>query len=324
MTQDHEQDEERALEELISSMHGADEPTITIEIEDAELSEPDGDSGQEVNGDDGEDDPEGDETPEDGEPEDGEEPEKPERSHLLTRKERRERQKRAREYNRQRLEQLEKLNAQLQQEQAAMMRRFNEVQLSVLDQEIAKLDDNYRHATYYYDQAIVHGDDNVKAEAERIKALLIVEKQRRLEAKQQLVQSVQAPVAPRVNQDVSQHFFENFVQENPWFKFDARTGQGVNKESRLAMTIDRQLVSEGYNPNTAAYWNELQRRVDDFVDEGAVVAQKQKPEVRKQKGGPVVGQGRKGTGTTISVPKAWLDFMTPEEIREAIKNGKKK
>ena len=70
----------------------------------------------------------------------------------------------------------------------------------------------------------------------------------------QVVQPVQQEAAPdpRVV-----GLAQEFADRNDWYDPD-----GKDEDSAIVNTIDNRLAAEGWDPTTAEYWDELQRRVD--------------------------------------------------------------
>lgn len=96
-----------------------------------------------------------------------------------------------------------------------------------------------------------------------------------------------AAVAPReqgIDREVA-HFAKEFVRENEWYD-----PSGTDEDSAIVLAIDNKLASEGYDPRTEEYWDELRDRVKRRLPEKFAKEEPRAP--RKPTGGPAVGSGR--------------------------------
>ena len=116
-------------------------------------------------------------------------------------------------------------------------------------------------------------------------------------------QSVSAPVPagnPVVNLKARQ-----WAAENPWFNASSN-----DPDSQVAKAIDASLVSEGLDPSTDRYWEELNSRISKYLphrfaeDEDEDYTEQRKPGRR----GPPVGGSREMTPGKTQV------YLTPERV----------
>jgi hypothetical protein len=115
-------------------------------------------------------------------------------------------------------------------------------------------------------------------------------------------------------------YSETFMERHPWFDINGR-----DEDSLMVRAIDDALASEGYRPNTAMYWRELERRVkarglggdageygegDDMDDSDT---QERRPPPRRNTGGMPPRAGRTG-----SRPAGANNFKLTAEMTEAL------
>lgn len=53
---------------------------------------------------------------------------------------------------------------------------------------------------------------------------------------------------------------QKFMSDNPWYN-----PNGVDVDSRLALTIDNEIARRGFNPNTEDYWAELNKEIKKYL-----------------------------------------------------------
>lgn len=90
--------------------------------------------------------------------------------------------------------------------------------------------------------------------------------------------------------------YREWIAKNTWFDQSLK-----NEESRMARVVNDALLSEGYQPNTPAFWNELSNRVEKFVkvkktdrreESGDMEEIEEKDPPARRGGPPVAGSGR--------------------------------
>lgn len=166
-----------------------------------------------------------------------------------------------------------------------------------------------------------NGEDAVKARRIREEALS------RAQAIHREKQSVQAPAtdAAQPNGQGAPPPYLNHVREfakdKPWFNFNR-----ADPDNAVVLALDTQVAGEGFSPNTAEYWAELDRRVrerlphkfgsnsgsrqDDADDED-------EPTQRRARGGPPVGAGR----THVPETTRTQVYISPERKQAMIDAG---
>ena len=130
-----------------------------------------------------------------------------------------------------------------------------------------------------------NGEDAVKARRIREEAIA---QARTLQTQRQ---TIQAP--PQVPSYLPQA--QEFAKDKPWFTWDQN-----DQDSRQVLEIDNSVARDGYNPNTPAYWQELNRRVKERLPHkfGSAESDRQDDDLdedvqtTRRKKGPPVGAGR--------------------------------
>lgn len=87
-------------------------------------------------------------------------------------------------------------------------------------------------------------------------------------------------------------FAAEWLQNNDWW------GQDEGK-TQHAMTVDNELKSEGYNPNTPSFWRELDNRIDQF-DHGRQDSNTERRRSQQIVDGPSNRPNRKKTSFSLS------------------------
>ena len=110
---------------------------------------------------------------------------------------------------------------------------------------------------------------------------------------------------------------QEFIKENPWY--DA---QGRDEDSAIVIAIDQSLAKEGFNPQSADYWDELRRRASkrlpERFDGDAPKRSSERPESRREpRGGPAVGSGREYAPTSTRKEI----YISPERKQALIEAG---
>jgi hypothetical protein len=89
--------------------------------------------------------------------------------------------------------------------------------------------------------------------------------QRKLESltslKQQAAKQMSQPKQNIAQPDpIVKQMASEWMEENPWYD-----PSGKNEESQIAQVIDKRLTSEGFDPTTQDYWDELSDRLQKYI-----------------------------------------------------------
>lgn len=236
-----------------------------------------------------------------------------------THAERRERHKRARERDQREMNFLRIHNQKLEERIDQLAKATTAGQAQTIDDRLAEALREVETAERVHAAAISagNGEDAVAAlrlrDEARDKALTLHHERERLK-NQPIVQPAMPAYAP-----VAQKFGEL----NPWFTWD-----DSNEDSKTVLQIDAKVMQEGYNPNTPAYWQELDRRVRAALphryrsgsgsreEDGEDGEEDDVPDTRTRRGPPV------GTGRT-HVPNSTRReaYISPERKAAMIEAG---
>jgi hypothetical protein len=157
------------------------------------------------------------------------------------------------------LQQLERQNQQL-------LERLSVVERKTLGSELARLDKRIED-----EQArVIFAKQKIKEAAETGNGDLMVSAQDMLiessKNHEALTNLKQRSIAPQRQQTIQapdpmlQRHAANWMNKNPWYD-----PNGKDPDSRRALNEDQILADEGYDPKTAEYWQELDRRLSRVV-----------------------------------------------------------
>ncbi len=149
-----------------------------------------------------------------------------------------------------------------------------------------------------------NGADVTQAMRYRDQAL---ERARQLHMAKQVALQRPAQAAPAID-DMTMRHAQEFLSENNWYD-----PQGRDEDSAIVLAIDQALVKDGFNPQTADYWDELRRRAAKRLPERFGNAATE----RKPRGGPAVGSGREHAPATTRREI----YISPERKQALIEAG---
>jgi len=183
-----------------------------------------------------------------GEPEDDDKTE----ARRAERRSRRQRQKDARDRDQRELKFLRGRNEQVERQIGELTRRQAATETATIDQRIAQLENAIRSADDVYAKAIDANEGKDAAEANRIRENL---KEQRDGLRAYKEESTQAPVDEGPDPELISQV-RSWSERNTWFDFGRR-----DEDSAIAGAIDDMLIRDGYDPRTAEYYDELDKRV---------------------------------------------------------------
>lgn len=183
-----------------------------------------------------------------------------ERRRLERRERKEERQRRERELQT-RLEatqrELAEVRARQERGEAADVRRT----IGDLEREMRALEGKYAEAKAMKEQAFAKNDAKAVVEADEIMAQARDAYSEAGARREQIVAGVrQAQVEaqrPKISQTLKEQA-ESFMSEHEWYDH-----RGGDRDSAKVIAIDRKMADEGWDPNTAGYWEELRERVKE-------------------------------------------------------------
>ena len=196
---------------------------------------------------------------------------------------------------------------ELNQRLAAVEKRGQQTDVTQIDQAIKQSADGYNYFKEQIAIAAKNGDGVTLADATE----KMIVAQRRYEdlnkIKQQAIQNQQKP-AP-LDQQVVVHA-KTWLERNKWYD-----PNGSDEDSEIASTIDRRLASEGWNPRTPQYWEELDARLKKRLPDRYKSAT-----VRQNGSGrsPVAGSGRESAPSSNGSSYK----LSPERVQALKDSGK--
>lgn len=221
------------------------------------------------------------------------------------RKKRREVQKRAKEAAQRELRMLRQQNADL-------MRRISGVEgyvannnAQTLENQLAQVQQEIAQAEHIIAKATEAGNGQDVVAAMRIRDEALTRSQQLQLAKTQYEEARSKPAAP---DPTVVNYAAEWMKANPWYD-----PQGRDNDSALTKQIDNALASEGYDPRTREYWEELTDRVAEAFGE----AEPQKAAAPKKRKAPPTGRTREHA--PVSTKKEV--YVTPERKQAMIEAG---
>lgn len=155
------------------------------------------------------------------------------------------------------LQMLERQNQDLLQRLSVVERKTHSADLARIDKAIEDSELRINYAKMKLSEAAEAGDGNAMAKAQE----LWLEARQQAEALRNLKKNA---AQPRQESNIPdprlQRLAASWMDRNPWFKPD-----GGDLDSKIAKQVDETLTAEGWNPNTAEYWEELDNRLQKYV-----------------------------------------------------------
>jgi hypothetical protein len=156
------------------------------------------------------------------------------------------------------LQHLERKNQELMERLSVVERKTHSADLARIDKAIEDQGLRLQYAKMKISEAASASDGHAMAEAQE----MMYEARRQMEA---LSNFKKAAVEPRQNQGNVpdprlQRLASNWMEKNDWYDPNAR-----DTDSKIAKQIDETLVSEGWDPTSPDYWNELDNRLHKYL-----------------------------------------------------------
>jgi hypothetical protein len=129
--------------------------------------------------------------------------------------------------------------------------------MAMVDSELQKTADAYNYFKQAHADAVTRADGNAATDAQE-KMFASMERARQLQGIKDAAkkpQQTQQPLDPRLKANA-----EAWLERNKWYD-----SNGGDPDSEIAMTLDKQLAREGWNPTTEQYWEELDSRVKKYL-----------------------------------------------------------
>lgn len=206
---------------------------------------------------------------------------------------------------------LRKRNDDLERRVSAQEQRSHQLDLSAFDNEIRKASQEAEMADRVIAAAVGAGNGDDVTQAMRYRDQAYARIQQLTFQKQQAAQ--QRPQPQQID-DLTMHYAQEFIKDNPWYDV-----QGRDEDSAIVMAIDQSLAKDGFNPQTEEYWDELRSRAsrrlpERFGKKGRSQAYEGK---REPRGGPAVGSGKEHAPTSTRKEI----YISPERKQALIEAG---
>lgn len=221
---------------------------------------------------------------------------------------RREVQKRAREAAQRELEMLRHQNAELARRVAAVEGHALVTNENGIDQRLQETMNEIRQAEMIMARATEAGNGEDVVAAMRIRDEAMARAQQLQYNKQQMAQYREQTSQPQTDPRALT-YAQEWMQANPWYN-----PQGADEDSAIVNAIDAAMTSQGYDPTSRAYWEELTRRVASRVADDNGGSSRQTSTRRKA---PPQGSTREHAPTSTRKEV----YVTPERKAAMIEAG---
>jgi hypothetical protein len=156
------------------------------------------------------------------------------------------------------LQHLERKNQELMERLSVVERKTHSADLARIDKAIEDQELRLQYAKMKIAEAASASDGHAMTEAQEI----MYDARRQMEA---LTNFKKAAVQPRQTQGNVpdprlQRLAANWMERNDWYDPNGR-----DTDSKIAKQIDEGLVSEGWDPTSSDYWNELDNRLHKYL-----------------------------------------------------------
>ena len=211
------------------------------------------------------------------------------------------------------LQQLKRQNDEMTRRMADLERKSQYSELSQLDKQLE--DENLRleYAKMKISEAAAAGDGDAMVRAQE----MMYDSKEKLNylsgVKNNFVQQAQRPqqtaerIDPRMQQQAAK-----WINRNDWYKPDL-----TDTDSRIAKSVDEELVKEGWNPNEPDYWDELDNRLQKYLPHRYNASAERNTSERKPRN--VVGSsGREASASYGGSNRTFT--LTPQQVN-AIKEA---
>ena len=202
------------------------------------------------------------------------------------------------------LQMLERQNQELIQRLSVVERKTHSADLARIDKAIEDSELRINYAKMKLSEAAEARDGNAMAKAQE----LWMEARQQAESLRNLKKNATQPRQessipdPRLQRNAAA-----WMERNSWFNPD-----GKDLDSKVAKQVDEQLTSEGWDPNSSEYWEELDNRLQRYVSHRYNGKTDETPNQRSKPSGIVTGSGRESASRAGGKNTFTL---SPEQVR---------
>ncbi len=221
------------------------------------------------------------------------------------RQDRKARQKEQQERTRRELESERTARRQLEERIALIERRSTGSELAQIDNAMTQTKNAYSHFKEQIKIGQQAGNGEMIADATE-KMLIARDRYNQLDNVKKAYNQRQSQPAP-LDPTLVRHA-NDFMSQHTWYRPDS-----PDEDSLITRTIDNKLASEGWDPKTKEYWEELNKRLKKYLPhrvKGATVQQDDGAQRVKPKS-PVAGSGREAN--TSNAAKGTFR-LSPERV----------
>lgn len=210
---------------------------------------------------------------------------------------RREKRKAKKQYQRQQQQEKDLRFVQLQRQNQELLARLSAVEQRTHGSELARIDKaiedqqvKIQYAKMKIAEAAQASDGEAMANAQE----MWFEARRASEALENLKKQANAPkqqtIAPP---DMTvQRLAASWMERNSWYD-----PSGKDEDSDIALTIDKRMVKEGWDPRTPEYWDELDNRLQNKLPHRYNESSNEREVIRRPKS-VVTGSGRESVASS--------------------------
>ncbi len=202
------------------------------------------------------------------------------------------------------LQMLERQNQELIQRLSVVERKTHSADLARIDKAIEDSELRINYAKMKLSEAAESRDGNAMAKAQE----MWMEARQQAESLRNLKKNATQPRQessipdPRLQRNAAA-----WMERNSWFNPD-----GKDLDSKVAKQVDEQLTSEGWDPNSSEYWEELDNRLQRYVSHRYNGKTDETPNQRSKPRGIVTGSGRESASRAGGKNTFTL---SPEQVR---------
>lgn len=202
------------------------------------------------------------------------------------------------------LQMLERQNQELISRLSVVERKTHSADLARIDKAIEDSELRINYAKMKLSEAAEARDGNAMAKAQE----LWMEARQQAESLRNLKKNATQPRQessipdPRLQRNAA-----NWMERNSWFNPD-----GKDLDSKIAKQVDETLTSEGWDPNSTEYWEELDNRLQKYVSHRYNGKTDESPNQRSKPRGIVTGSGRESASRAGGKNTFTL---SPEQVR---------
>ena len=199
---------------------------------------------------------------------------------------------------------LERQNQELLQRLSVVERKTHSADLARIDKAIEDSELRINYAKMKLSEAAESRDGDAMAKAQE----LWLEARQQAEALRNLKKTAAQPKQESNIPDPRlQRLAADWMERNPWFKPD-----GGDLDSKIAKQVDETLTAEGWNPNSAEYWDELDNRLQKYVSHRYNANTDESQSRRSKPRGIVTSSGRESAARAGGKNSFTL---SPEQVR---------